>query len=514
MTAEMRTQDGAGGAVRVAPLFLLHSAFFLAFLLGFAPAILREDPPQVVAVLMGFSLAAFAVECVILYVVWLVIRRLGLPGWRFFVLAAFALAAALNATLVYYGYAPFFLALGVVGRASAMLLGATIFFLLFLRAQKDRTFLRFGLALSAGVCASIAAPTLMAGVNAPLAKAEQLTKWSAIRFAQRPNVHLVSFDSMIPQPLAEKFLGVSALPYADVAIEAGSRIVSNSFVARSGSWSVLNSVVTLDDNQNFTGDGYLNGERAGSLYEVFKANGYKTAAGYAGIYFGAHGPYLDRYDYITGLNTYRIALCKFQATLAFKLQLGHFGFCEWVRRNDAAIDASWLDWPRLVEERMAATGDDPWLTLHYLYIPIGHTEADHRTGNADQISKYREKFTANAATAGDILKSLIERIRKDDPGSILFVFGDHGTWLSRTITFEEEPAFFIQDRHGVFAALPKTDNPCSTPDLSIYAKDFNTVGRTVASIIRCLAERPSDVDAAVNFVDDHDFTGFAYEPMP
>ncbi|MCF8493393.1 MAG: DUF2298 domain-containing protein [Sphingomonadaceae bacterium] len=517
---ETTSKEQAGHTLSIKPLMILHGAFFLAFLFGFVPEVSREDPPYVVLLLVTFCLVVGVVESLILLAIWWLVRHRGLRDGRYIVLFGFAFAAALNATVLYYGYAPFFLTMRTPGQLLAFLGAGAIFFLLFERSQHDGPFLKFGVALAAMVLISIAVPALMVGPSAVAPRANQLAKWSAVRFEQRPNVHLISFDSMIPQSLAEKFLNVSNLPYVDAIHRAGNnRIIPNSFVARQGSWSVLNSVVTLDDKENFPGDEYLNGIKAGSLYEVFKANGYKIATGYAGIYFGKHGQYLDQYDYQDGLSAYRVALCKFQARLAFGWQVGHFGFCEFLRQRDVrrqrdvGLDDLWLNWPRLVEEAMPKRNEAPQLTLHYIYTPIGHTDANHRTGDQTLFASYRDRFTEGAARAGEVVYSIIERVRKDDPQSVIYIFGDHGTWLSRTISYDENPEFFVQDRYGVFAALPKTANKCSSPDLTVYAKTYNTVGRTIASIIRCLAERPSEVDLAVNFIDDYDFSSFSYESI-
>ncbi len=391
----------------------------------------------------------------------------------------------------------------------------TIFFVLYERALQSRQFLLAGVGLSAAVFLSIAGPAMLAQEPPGAAKAEYLEKWSKVRFSQRPNVYLISFDSMIPTPLADKLLGVPELAYVRELQKIDTQIVRNTFVAKQGSWNVLNALVTLDDSENFPSDGYLNGERAGPLFEVFRANGYKTAAGFGGIYFGLHGKYLDRYDYIAGLNTYRISLCKFQAQLVLGLQVGHFGFCEVVRLFDQSYVTGSQMWPSFVEAVITDPNRmEPWLTLHYIYSPIGHTSADYRTGDEAQFTDYRKAFIKGANDVGHIVVSMIERIRKTDPQGIIFVFGDHGTWLSRTIGFDDNPNFFVQDRYGVFAGFPKTGNPCSSPNLSIYANGYHTVGRAVASIVRCLAETPREVDALVNFADEHDFSQYRYEAMP
>jgi hypothetical protein len=485
---------------------------FCAFLFGFLPTVLREDVTYVVAVMAAYCLAIEMVQLVLLYAIGRLLPRsaLALP-------TALALTTLINAILMYYGYSPFFLGSTSTFRLAGTVIGFGILFFIFFGATRARNQRILGFGLAAAVFLSALAPSLSKQPSVPTTQSAKLEKWKHINLKQKPNIHLISFDSMMPAALAKKFLNVDPLPYQQALERSDATILKNAFTTRQGSWLSLNSVLKLDDQADFPDNvEYLNGEAASPLLELFRANGYKTATGYAGDYFGKQGPYLDRYDYLPGLSASRMSLCRFQARLAFNLQIGHFGFCEALRELEKWTGASKAEvkreWPKkvahLIRDEPKST---PWLTLHYIYNPIGHTEGNHITGDASWTASYRKHFLDASEQASAIAVKMVDQIRKDDPNAVIFVFGDHGVWLSRTITYNVDPTFVVQDRYGVFAALPKTNNACSTPDLTRYNPDFVTLSRVVASIIRCLAADPMEVDRAVNFMQDYDLKQYLYE---
>lgn len=493
-------------------LLALHAAMFCAFLFGFLPTILHEDVAYVVAVMAIYCLLIEAIQLALLYV----LGRL-LPRHPYILTTALALTTLINAIVMYYGYSPFFLGSTPMFRLGASVIGFGILFFIFFGAARARNqrVLGFGLAAVFFLSALVPSLSVPVGHAGNIAQGSQIKKWTSIKLKQKPNVHLISFDSMMPAALAKKFLNVFPLAYHEGFERPDALILKDVFTTRQGSWNSLNAILKLDDQTNFPDGDYLNGIVPSPLFELFRANGYKTASAYAGIYFGRHGPYLDRYDYLPGLNAYRMSLCKFQAKLLLDLQIGHFAFCEAVRNFEkwTGIEGDqWREWPakvmNLIHNEPKST---PWLTLHYIYNPIGHTDANHITGNPTWIASYRKHFLEASEHARALAVKMVDEIRKDDPNAVIFVFGDHGTWLSRTITYNDDPTFFVQDRYGVFGVLPKTANACSTPDLTRYNPDFVTLSRVVASIIRCLAANPDEVDNAVHFEQDYDLKKFVYE---
>jgi hypothetical protein len=110
-----------------------------------------------------------------------------------------------------------------------------------------------------------------------------------------------------------------------------------------------------------------------------------------------------------------------------------------------------------------------------------------------------------------ILPELVKTIKANDPTAIVFVFGDHGPGLSRSLKLEESPEFYVQDRNGVFGALLATDQPCSMKDIEYYNKEFSTPERVLSGVVRCLATDPDSVDQLANFNEEFEFRKYLYE---
>lgn len=202
-----------------------------------------------------------------------------------------------------------------------------------------------------------------------------------------------------------------------------------------------------------------------------------------------------------------------------------FGFCTLARfvttkalldvepviANSAApyFDSEWFD---LVLSRIGRTdAKAPQIGFYYVYYPVGHATNDYITGDPKMFSDYRERFVIQSKKAAEVVAEIQRHIEKNDPNSIVMIFGDHGVKISRTVDREKSREFWVQDNHAVLISILDTKNACARPDLGVYNKTFSTAGRVVASVIRCLSVNPERLDQAVNFGGAYDFKDFLYE---
>lgn len=337
--------------------------------------------------------------------------------------------------------------------------------------------------------------------------------YDAVVLKEKPNVHLIAVDSMLPDTLAGKHLGFHPA-YHRILEAHGATIFKNLFVSYAPTTHSLRSVALLSDPRNLP-EGAVAGRGLGPLYRIFRNSGYRVSFGYASgkKAFGVKGPYVDEYFSVNpwGKAFSESALCKYQGDSERRYQL--LGFC--------AI-ASWLEpggtgtWDDFVVQQVGSKGqsETPWLTFYYVYS-LGHTSKEYRSDHLEDFREYREAFLEKQASLSqDWLVDVIETIQANDPDSIVFIFGDHGPWLSRTVSFEEMPGFFVQDRYGVFGAVLPTNSRCARDEpLSHYFDGFGTPERVIAGIIRCLAERPEAMDRAVNFTQTYDYKQFLYDDI-
>jgi len=354
--------------------------------------------------------------------------------------------------------------------------------------------------------------------NAQLLTSKNLEEYSKIRFRDKPNIYLLSFDALLPSSTAKKFFGLSTLAYEKTLTEKGALLLENAFVSQAPSIPSLNAVMKLDDADNYKGDGYYSGRRPSPITAMLKQNGYYVETGTSlPHYFGRSGSFVDKH---VSKSTNLIAdssLCKFASEAASLW--GTLGFCnlrvflttsklfdlEPVLKDAKSpyFDSAWHQY--VISQIKAGVSGPPKFRFYYYYYPIGHASNDFISFDKGMMKAYGERLEIQATKAAEVFRELSDSILQFDPNSIVLIFGDHGTKISRTAGWQQHTEFWVQDNHAVSMAILKTENVCARPDLTRYNQKYYTAGRVVASIFRCISENPDKLDAMVNFRDKFDF---------
>jgi hypothetical protein len=495
--------------------FLPDAAAFVVFTaaLGITLLVLMgpENPPALLAAVAGTITVATGVELLVAAVI---SRLFGAATRRM----AFALLAGVNGYSLYLVHLNQSLAFEAV-----YAVGLAVVFGLMLRATAGN-----GLARGAGAAVMAVLPALSlwsAVPEAPPADGTdaRLAAFRAVELRETPNIYLISFDALMPGAAAQQVLDIDSLPYEDWLRNAGAVMPKNSFVTYTPSIPSLDAVMKLDDNAGFQQEGYFAGRLASPLSELLHANGYSIETGSSvPYYFGASGDHVDRHTYIAKNFILDNSLCKFAGTRA--RVFGVFGFCtldrffatEALLDEEAVIadpDAVYFDshWHDLVLERIAAPSDRPRLIFYYYFYPIGHAPNDFVSFDPAQMADYRKRFGIQAVKAEEVLAELYRTVQARDPGAILLFFGDHGPKTSRTADWREHTNYWVIDNHAVLFALMPMQTACAQPDLGTYNGAYHTAGRMVASVLRCLARDPAQLDRAVAFLDKFPFDEYLYE---
>lgn len=492
-------------------LAVFSGGYFLTLLVLLA----GETRPAFVFAVAGYMLAVIVVQLL------LVFGAGALGGGRLGVATATLFAAA-NVYSLYVVH----MNLGTVGAVAITLVVSASFGLL-LVATSARTVARLA---GAAVLAVLPALSLVdtlgtdASLNgvAPDNKA-LLESYAGIRFRERPNIYLISFDAMIPMPAAQKLLGIDQLPYEDKLRELGATLVDDAFVSDAPSVESFDALMKLDDHWHFKGEGYFAGRQPSPVSQVFHANGYSIEAGGSiPFYFGGLGPNVDEHLYVAKNFISDSSLCKFATSLV--RDYGVFGWCQletlfetrYIFDRDvfeADPDAPYFDshWHDAVLGRIAeAHPNEPRLRMYYYYYPIGHAANDFVSHDEAQLAAYSKRYAIQSVKAAEVIDEVYAAIRRVDPGAIVMIFGDHGTKISRTADWEAETEFWVQDNHMVLLALFGDTHSCGRPEMpDLYRGDgYVTVGRAFAAVIRCLAENPEDLDGIVRFIDKFDFSKY------
>ncbi len=343
--------------------------------------------------------------------------------------------------------------------------------------------------------------------SAPPPAADRLVPFEGIAMRTRPNIHIVSFDALMPDALAEKFMGLTDPPYADILAAEDVTVFKNAFATEVPTRPSLNSLMRLAHVDFANDSGYFAGRTDGPLTHILRANGYRISTGFDQHYFGGKGPFVDAYHPQPAGSISNSSLCALATDNPYKF----FSFCAVATLVEAPTTARL--WPDEVISIVgqAATGAEPEFTLHYMVNPIGHTALDFRSSDTEARRQYAQNYLSGAASVAEIMTQLRERVRESETPSLLIVMGDHGPFLSRTVSFDENATYFVQDRHGILAAVLHNSTDCEPAELEYYGKIYTTPARIIAGVVRCLAADPARVDAAMKFEEPFDFEKFLYE---
>ena len=367
-----------------------------------------------------------------------------------------------------------------------------------------------------------------------------VNKFQKVSFTKKPNVYLISWDSLIPDSIAEKLIQIpqETLAYNKYLSETNFRMFKNVFVDRVAvphperklqpslldpSRSSLNSFLLLDpimwDKQpGYHGSvhhgynhpyGYFAGHKKSPLYEIFKENDYKIFASYKNNHFGYAGNFISKYF---APNT--LGQCSFNIQwFYFRM----FNFCELRRmilspqNADNALKSDIDDIDILFYIKYIGNlssiihkninTKESWLNFLYISWP-GHITPDYRGNNEKQKEYFRKRFSRNSKITTLFMANLMQTIRDNDPTAIVLFFGDHGTGVVKgvlseeTSITEEEKYPYIVDIHGASAAIYPPD-ACASH--MVFPTKYITTAMLARALIVCLADGEDPVNWKIDY---------------
>lgn len=411
---------------------------------------------------------------------------------RHFVSALLAsLIIVLNAYSLNLVFDEQFLALGRGGVALCLAAGAAIPFVL-ISAMVDSKNIRIT-ALSLGGVLAVA-PVLLAVASSEKGGGSStgsivFPNVVTVPFTSKPNVYLIGFDSMAPQAVLSEYLGLDNAPLPQAIIQLGFRRLPNLFSEAVPTKPAITNLLALNTDYFFDevlpDYNLFSGEAPSPLLQIFSENGYETNTLYSNDYFGEkRGPYVDHY-----VSDREFSVCTHLEDIQHKTAL--FGLCElhqtsqWRALHGLKENAAKREFEFLMgylDELMERS--KPQLFVAHVHPP-NHTASTFQT-TPEQIQKFRTTYLEMSEVAAENLQRLTNVIAERDPTGILFVFGDHGTWISRTINFAEDPKFFIQDRFGVLGGIFPS-SVCLEQFSEPVPERFLTTPRVARMIITCLS---------------------------
>jgi len=338
---------------------------------------------------------------------------------------------------------------------------------------------------------------------------DPLQRFASINLSSTPDIHILSLDALAPPELAATYLDLDSVAYNEALLLPGVHRFSNAFSTHVPTKWALNSVMRLAQADFPPRLDYFVGQRNSPLATLLHANGYRVETGFPIVYMGVKGEYVDDYRPDPSSAVSNSALC----ILADSSLVAFYGFC---KIGEILDEPSPTDpWNDQVVEIMrgfiSRAEGPPIFSYHHLLKPIGHTSLDYQTGNRKDEAEFRRAFVTNDAHALDFLSQIKSLRWESGRPTIVIVKGDHGLWVSRTVSVEEDANFFVQDRHGIVLASLVNRTVCTPSELDYFAADYATPERILGGLFRCLAENPEQVDQALNFSEPFPFRQYRYQ---
>ena len=340
----------------------------------------------------------------------------------------------------------------------------------------------------------------------------------------KPNIYLLSYDSFIPQSIAREYLSINTVPYQNILNDHFNEFPS-SLSFHVPSRPSINDVMRLGQKRSQLNFLSFSGNAPSLLSSILSDNGYKLITGYKGLYFGSGGPFIDQSLFPLSAQIEASVLCIAQRKLE---RVQAFLICDVARHLSknykdnlykflfgselGKIQKNWHDIV-LKQFRLNSQNKVPVLTYLYTYNPIGHTSLTYDHNISDQRTDYQAYFQKNAETLSKQISELSNQIKKYDPTSVVIIFGDHGAYLSRSSKIEDNPEFFIKDRHRIVIAMAKTNHRCSKPENLKTEQNFQTPSRLLASVFLCLSDKDQKPAPEFEFDEDPKILKYALAPF-
>jgi len=330
--------------------------------------------------------------------------------------------------------------------------------------------------------------------------------WEKLVFREKPNIYLISFDSLIPADVASEYLKIKEPDYYRLVPDL-LRELPRSVMFRVPSFDALTSVMRLDQSSVPHSRELFTGGKGSPLSEIARQNSYRLVTGWPGhVEAWRRGPHVDRVV-VPRLKTpvQNSFLCEMGGDWGGKVYIRGAFFCAATQVGSAAsssVATEELPYRETMLESAldVASNGRPSIFFAYVYNPLGHTPHDFNSRSADDHESYRDYFVVKSREASAFISRSIVSIRARDPSAIIVIFGDHGVWLSRTANPQDDPRFFFSDRHRVFVAVAEGGHRCSAPPAVFAHGEYNTVARLLLDVFLCLSG--GDVVIPVDFDED------------
>ncbi len=337
---------------------------------------------------------------------------------------------------------------------------------------------------------------------------------SKIDFYSKPNVYLISFESMVPLSIARRNFKENGFAYHDT-LEKNFFKFKNTFTLAFPSKESLNSLLAFNQKNYLLlkkENNHLNfftGRVESPLFQIFKSNGYEISTFYDNLWFGrTKGKYID--NYFTNEAGGKFTTCSFDPGYGLHYKVSFLGYCMLPDSLKFKI-VSFLTQKKLFKTTASEKileimninikKSKPQLFMAHDLNP-GHVGI-YKYDDEKSFQEFLKVYQKNSVAANVQIKNILKFIQNKDPNSILFLYSDHGPKLTEGMDLEIDPRYKILDSFAVYAGIYPKDKCNNYAEILYQNRKFASLIDTTKVLINCLVQDKNALsfDAEQYFMD-------------
>jgi hypothetical protein len=273
-----------------------------------------------------------------------------------------------------------------------------------------------------------------------------------LRFAEKPDVYLIHLESCQSREALERIYGIDDRDFGQRLGALGFQVLDGRFANYSNTLSSLASLfamrhhytrIAMGNHDALGGRELIGGKAYNPVLRAFLNNGYRCQIVFPGDFaFDPSDDWWYAYPRRDFLDAARIYQSRALDRLTDRV---------------AAREAPRRDFDALLTERVSAAAADRGPTFSVLSPPWSeHSPADRKWS---ELGDWQAAYPAKLQVSQEAYLGLVQRIVALDPGAVVVLFGDHGTWRYRKI---------VDGPRGLNASMEANGVPGSTVALDYF----------------------------------------------
>ena len=292
---------------------------------------------------------------------------------------------------------------------------------------------------------------------------------------ERRNIYMISFDSVVSPKSLRTFYGQTDAKHFDSLRSAGFNVLDSAFSGGDKTRSSFYNLMKLDENPRLV-LGFYSTRSLNPSYVLFEKTGYKVQFMFNSNYLGSNSNTLDYFypeektvtlcDFID--QTYGIIACNTQ--VLFGIVPKYFGE---IFLSPEQYFAKILERIKVINTN--DTLDERWVTIAHIWYP-GHAPLDYVYTDLAGKEQYIEKMFNAYPKLDEMIQQVVSTIKEVDDDPIIFIYSDHGAWLTKGLDYGEENSMYSKDeiyleKTGIIFSVYPADF-CDTKFIEGYNTKF------------------------------------------